>query len=152
MKQCSKCSEYKPEDAFYIRNKETGALYSQCIHCMRAKDKESYKANRTDRIEKSKQWIRDNYENHLQNARRYNSRHSTARAFRAKLFRESSPEKIRARNAVGYAVRSGKLTKPDRCQNCGKIGSVEGHHHDYSKPLDVRWICTLCHMRLHKSD
>lgn len=48
-----------------------------------------------------------------------------------------------------YAVRMGQLIRPDLCERCGRKGRVDGHHHDYSKPLDVEWLCRTCHMAEH---
>ena len=57
--------------------------------------------------------------------------------------RAISPEKYKARTAVGNAVRDGRLAKMP-CEVCG-ISKVQAHHDDYSKPLDVRWLCQRHH-------
>lgn len=49
------------------------------------------------------------------------------------------------------AIRSGKIIRPDKCSLCSNSGKIEGHHNDYSKPLEVVWLCKQCHMMLHKS-
>lgn len=51
------------------------------------------------------------------------------------------------RALVFQATRDGRLTKPDRCDQCHKIGTVEAAHEDYSQPLQVRWLCRSCHRR-----
>lgn len=33
---------------------------------------------------------------------------------------------------------------------CGTDKNVHGHHHDYSKPLDVEWLCSTCHGIEHR--
>lgn len=43
------------------------------------------------------------------------------------------------------AVKEGILVRSCECQECGKIGKTEGHHEDYSKPLEVIWLCRKCH-------
>ncbi|MFC3331681.1 hypothetical protein ACFOEM_04310 [Paenalcaligenes hominis] len=34
------------------------------------------------------------------------------------------------------------------CEVCGK-SKVDAHHDDYSKPLEVRWLCREHHMQHH---
>jgi len=46
-------------------------------------------------------------------------------------------------------VRTGKVRRPSICANCGVSGYVEGHHENYSRPLDVTWLCRSCHKRRH---
>ncbi len=38
---------------------------------------------------------------------------------------------------------------PQPCRTCG-ASKVEKHHPDYSKPLNVIWLCRPCHLRLHR--
>lgn len=60
----------------------------------------------------------------------------------------NNPEKRKAHVIVGHAIRSGKLVKLP-CEACGSERS-EAHHHDYSKPLDVVWLCRACHGEIHR--
>ena len=57
------------------------------------------------------------------------------------------PEKHRARESVKRAKKSGKLI-PEPCLVCGNK-KVHAHHEDYSKPLDVKWLCAGCHHNEH---
>lgn len=51
-----------------------------------------------------------------------------------------------ARAAVRNALRRGQLVRlPCKCGNM----KSEAHHHDYSKPLEVMWVCKSCHRELH---
>ena len=53
---------------------------------------------------------------------------------------------------VGYAIKTGDIKKPSECQKCArKPKRIEGHHFDYSKPLDVIWLCASCHTKLHNN-
>jgi hypothetical protein len=62
------------------------------------------------------------------------------------------PEKLRARALVNTHVRRGKIRKPANCESCGKTCAVEAHHEDYTRPLDVQWLCRDCHERVGISD
>jgi hypothetical protein len=59
------------------------------------------------------------------------------------------PLRIKARKAVSRAVETGKLLRPAYCEACGLPTNVQGHHDDYTKPLDVRWVCDDCHQLIH---
>lgn len=54
-----------------------------------------------------------------------------------------------AENLVQKAVKRGALIRKP-CESCGSEDCVHGHHDDYNKPLDVRWLCQKCHFEWHK--
>ncbi len=57
------------------------------------------------------------------------------------------PERWKARSDLRNAVATGKVVKMP-CEVCGGL-KVQGHHEDYSKPLEVRWLCSKHHKQLH---
>jgi hypothetical protein len=57
------------------------------------------------------------------------------------------PEEVVARNAINNGIRDGRVFRPDSCSVCGKTGRLDGHHRDYTKPLDVVWLCISCHRK-----
>ena len=55
---------------------------------------------------------------------------------------------------VRTAIEKGELVKPTTCEGCYKetrSKALHGHHEDYSKPLEVRWLCRRCHWITHYS-
>ena len=58
------------------------------------------------------------------------------------------PERVIARQKVQIAKKSGKLIQR-ACAVCGEA-KTEAHHEDYSKPLEVVWLCSKCHREVHK--
>ena len=52
-------------------------------------------------------------------------------------------------NTVNRYVKKGSLIKPLFCVRCWQPGILHGHHTDYSRPLDVIWLCPACHGREH---
>ena len=62
------------------------------------------------------------------------------------------PERRKTQGQVANAIQSGKLIKLGYCEVCGVKGErLEGHHADYSKPLEVTWLCNLCHKAINHS-
>ncbi len=59
-----------------------------------------------------------------------------------------NPMKKAATNAVANALRDGRLHRQP-CEVCG-ADKAQAHHDDYSKPLDVRWLCTTHHAEWHR--
>jgi predicted DNA-binding protein YlxM (UPF0122 family) len=62
-----------------------------------------------------------------------------------------------AQNLLEAALKSGRIVRPDTCSECGLSSvfadgrsGIQAHHDDYNKPLDVRWLCQMCHHEWHK--
>ena len=68
-----------------------------------------------------------------------------AHADAAFRYRLRNPEKVNARETVKKALRAGVLHRPGRCGHCGIECKPEASHSDYSRPLDVEWLCRPCH-------
>ncbi len=131
MKRCAKCGQNKSRTEFSARTISKDRLQQRCVKCRaedRMRDKDRIKAT-------NKEW------------RKNNPGWSTAVG---KRYRERYPEKNRAQRIIEYAIRTGKIYRPDYCESCFKECVPDGHHEDYSKPFEVEWLCKLCHTKLHE--
>ncbi len=43
------------------------------------------------------------------------------------------------------AEERGEITRPLLCELCGKEKTLIKHHRDYSRPLEITWVCYSCH-------
>lgn len=67
-------------------------------------------------------------------------------------YQKRHPEKHAAKNIINNAIKRGTIIKPTTCSmaNSDCKGRIEGHHPDYSKPLEVIWVCLFHHRHIHK--
>ena len=71
-----------------------------------------------------------------------------------KLQVERYPEKVKARETLKKAIKKGDVIRKP-CEFVLEDGSLcgekdaHGHHHDYTKPLDVRFLCRKHHRKIH---
>jgi len=58
----------------------------------------------------------------------------------------------KCRTIYQRALIRGMLLRPKQCSQCLMVPrrTLEGHHPDYSKPLEVIWLCHKCHRTLHR--
>jgi hypothetical protein len=120
----------------------------KCKNCAKADVVE----NRNKKLEYYRQYDRDraNDPERVEGRKAYAST-SAGKEVHARALKKSAekyPEKNAARVALGNAVRDGRVTRKP-CRVCGNKKS-QGHHHDYSKPFDVIWLCTKHHAEEHK--
>lgn len=64
----------------------------------------------------------------------------------------STREARNAQRRLKYAVDTGKMKRPKKCENCGEEKKIEAAHHSYDEPLKVRWLCRSCHVRWDKNN
>ncbi|WP_156137632.1 hypothetical protein [Methyloceanibacter caenitepidi] len=67
---------------------------------------------------------------------------------RSRQWEQNNPEKRRAQKTVENALKAGRLERQP-CERCG-AEKVHAHHDDYSKPLDVMWLCPKHHRERHR--
>ncbi len=131
IKKCDVCRIPKLLDEFYKHPDTSDGLAHLCKVCHRQR----MVAHR-----------RDN-----ESVREYDRRRAKTPARRShaaqvgKLWRQRHPDRYRAQNAVNNALRDGKIDRSDACQKCGAEKILHAHHADYSRPLDVVWLCARCH-------
>ena len=135
VKTCFRCGAEKPLTDFYKHPMMADGHLGKCKNCARADVHE----NRVKRIEK--------YRAYDVERAKTAKRRALSRRIEAE-YRARYPERKKANVAVNNAVRDGRLTKYP-CQVCGRLDS-HGHHDDYSKPLEVRWLCAVHHKQAHK--
>lgn len=128
-KHCSGCGEEKPHSAFQIRRASSDGMTSRCKACLAAYDARRYQEQPTRR----EQALRCSL--------------SPAGAAAKKRWATENPVKRKAQVAVGNAIRDGKLNR-QACSVCGE-DKAQAHHHDYSMPLDVIWLCPKHHRMAH---
>lgn len=89
---------------------------------------------------------------HPEKAKRYEQARGFGNRVKAtKLYRQKAENflKVKARKTVANALKMNKLQRPQECFDCGDFCIPEAHHKDYSKPLEVVWLCKKCHESLH---
>jgi hypothetical protein len=160
MKQCFKCERTLPLEYFYRHKAMGDGRLGKCKQCTRRdvrenrrKNSEYYKAydksraSRPDRVAARLEYssTERGREVHRKACRKY-SRTDKGR-IPGSRWRASNPEKRQAHNLVASALKSGRLVALP-CERCGE--KAHAHHDDYSKPLDVRWLCPLHHAERHK--
>ena len=67
---------------------------------------------------------------------------------RQQQWQKKNPQKRWAHNALRSALKLG-LVERQPCEVCGEV-QTDGHHEDYDRPADVRWLCRLHHMAAHR--
>lgn len=164
MKRCSKCQRVLPVGEFNRHTSTRDGLRPDCKACVSKYKKDYYAANidrirkrrrehyvaNADRIrERSREYYVSNTPACSERRRQYYQDHHEEIRRYFRRYRQDNPSKVKAQNVVNSLVRNGTITRPDTCSACGGGGRIEAHHDDYSKPLDIQWLCRSCHRRHH---
>jgi hypothetical protein len=130
MKECFKCHRTLPLSEFYKHPMMGDGYLGKCRLCT----KKDVRANYAARREQYRDYDRARYK---MPGRREAIEKST----------NKDPLKVWVRKATHSALNWGLLVRRP-CEVCGDEKS-DAHHPDYTKPLEVRWLCRLHHMHAH---
>ena len=96
-----------------------------------------------DKIERRERWLyRQRWKKEIAAERKKNR-------FLREQYNAKHPERLPANEAVTRAIKSGDLVRMP-CAVCGySAARSNAHHPDYSRPLEVIWLCAKHHNLLH---
>lgn len=152
-KKCFKCETVKPLSEFYKHAQMADGHLNKCKECNKKDVRDNYADN--------KDHYKDYERKRANTSKRIAKREAYAKTDAGRASAAKSKEKWARNNAikrgantiVGNAVRDGKLEKQYFCSVCSIDNvRIHGHHDDYAKPLEVRWLCSQCHDSWHKEN
>lgn len=149
-KRCFRCLCEKPLELFYRHKQMSDGRLNKCIPCT----KEDMKRHRIENLERVRAYDRMRgsapHRVAARDAYRKTNAFAQSHAAAAKRWADKHPERRKANDALNNAIRDGKVQPWPVCfiPECDK--KPEGHHADYSKPLDVTWLCRKHHADAHK--
>lgn len=127
-KSCFKCGRTLPIEMFYRHPQMGDGHINKCKECT-ALDVRLHREKNGDDIRR-----RDRARSVGKNRSKGGDKYKTRRA---------------AQSLFWHAIERGKIIKPLFCVRCWSAGRIHGHHYDYSKALDVVWLCESCHATEH---
>jgi len=145
MKPCRVCRNDFPATQHQIRKSDF-----LCLPCRRSNEREWREKRKAEgrpvvSTKLPREW-------HKQYEREYYSDPENKKRIAANMRRYAKDprlqQKHKARWMTSRAIKLGRLLKTP-CVACGESKS-EAHHADYSKPLEVIWLCRACHSKTHQ--
>lgn len=154
MKICFKCKIEKPLCDYYKHSQMPDGHLNKCKECT----KHDVRKNRESKIDYYREYDKKRFQKDPK-VRERHKRYQKTSAGKESLKRtrkkwlENNAVKRTAHILVNNKLRDGTLKKPQHCECCGESKKrINGHHDDYTKPLEVRWLCCLCHAKWHKEN
>ena len=134
-KTCFDCGKLKDLSEFYVHPSMADGHLGKCKECVRG----AVRANRRKNVAYYREYdvkrFREDPERRKRVSESSNKRRMVVQGMNA------------SHSAVAKAIKRGVLVRHP-CDVCGREDS-HAHHDDYSKPLDVRWLCPPHHREVH---
>ena len=177
MKICARCKIGKDESGFSKAKSRKDGLNPYCKMCKSLESKRYNKDNREKCNEKLKKWRSKNPEkskvyskvdrekNHdkivarratkesREKIRKLSAEWHKKNKIRAnennRIWKSKNYLKVSAQRKIKNELKRGRMIRPKQCEKCLKDCKPDGHHRDYNKPLEVMWLCKICHSNEH---
>jgi hypothetical protein len=140
VKHCISCNQDKPLDSFYQDAKASDKKMSWCKDCVKANAKKHCQLYGRKRSIKKRHYPNNAWK--LKHPGKVKACRDNWKRLNADIEKQHSK--------VFRAIRSGRLKRSEVCTFCRRIGKTQAHHSDYSKPLEVLWLCHSCHQLIHE--
>lgn len=150
MKVCKSCKVEKPLIDYYVHKETKDGYLNNCKECVKLRV-HKHRLNNIDTVnayDKKRSMLP-----HRVKARKEYLKTEQGQVARKKAllnYKNNYPLKYAAHMVTRNAIRDGKLIKQTNCSKCNSDYKIEAHHDDYTKPLEVRWLCELCHKEWHR--
>jgi|WetSurMetagenome_2_1015567.scaffolds.fasta_scaffold51455_3 hypothetical protein len=134
LKECFKCHKMLEANNFYKHSKMADGLFGKCKEC-------------------TKKDVKNRYDNNFEKIQVYEKIRSRSikRKEMVGIYNKNrklkNPIREKARYLTSNAIRDGRIKKEPCCE-CGNK-KAQAHHGDYSKPLEITWLCFTCHRKRH---
>lgn len=142
---CFKCHQAKPLTEYYKHPQMGDGHLNKCKSCAR-KDV-------ADRVEEKGKtdlaWVLSERERHRIKSERQRREGTAQKPMNShqKEWRAKNPLKRAAHLLLASAIDRGSIQRKP-CIECGET-KAQAHHEDYTKPLDVIWLCPKHHSAHH---
>ena len=155
LSECKKCVAIR-SNAHYWKNREE----------QNEKRKIRYQNNKEKTLKKCKEYYEENREiirkkvrekekttetrkKELDRAKNYYKKNSGKVCKKNYEWKKRHPDQNMASQYVRWGLKLNVIHKPGECIVCKSKSKLQAHHADYSKPLEVEWVCHICHMHKH---
>jgi flagellar biosynthesis GTPase FlhF len=118
----------------------------------REQGKRSYEKHKKEISEKRAQKRRSEEEKEKNRKRQkeWRSRNPTKTGKIVANWKKKNPQKAAAHSLILWAIRTGVMIRPEKCEECGMKDKIQGHHENYLRPMEVKWLCRKCHLEKHR--
>lgn len=152
IKVCKKCGRELPISEFYVHKQMGDGYLNFCKECVKSR----VHKHREDNIERIREYDRNRHNSKERGKKQREALKNNIERYKKfsmqkKEWAKRNREKRIAHYKLKKAIDNGIILKPNICENCGKTNCIiEGHHFDYTKPLEVKWLCCECHGKEHR--
>lgn len=149
-RKCSNCQKIKLLSQYYKNKHEESGYSYECKSCKDLKEKNKRKENPGKYKLLYSKYYENNKEKIIKRKKDYEKTdHAKELACKRSLqSRTIHAFEYNSRQIAGRAIKTGVLIRKP-CEVCGSTEKIHAHHKDYSKPLDVHWLCVLHHKHVH---
>lgn len=144
-----KCAEYRERNRDLLRQKAIEYYYKNRGKVLERSEK--YRKANKGKISQREALRRLNdperFEKNREKYKKWRQKNRAHLNEYARKWYHQNKEKRRANVILSRGIKKGIIKRNPMCEKCGNLARTDGHHENYSEPLQVIWLCRPCHSR-----